>query len=84
VNILAAAPAGTYAGITAVFTAGSADPAYMAHADTLAAAARKAGMAVTRYDIPGVGHTGDALKLGLVEGFTVLYPVLGLSVGQTR
>ncbi|EXJ52248.1 alpha/beta hydrolase [Microbacterium sp. MRS-1] len=84
VNILAAAPAGTYAGMTAVFTAGSADPAYMAHADTLAAAARKAGMAVTRYDIPGVGHTGDALKLGLVEGFTVLYPVLGLSVGQTR
>jgi hypothetical protein len=69
--------------MTAVFTAGSADPAYMAHADTLAAAARTAGMAVTR-DIPGVGHTGDALKLGLVEGFTVLYPVLGLSVGQTR
>lgn len=81
VNILAAAPAGTYAGMTAVFTAGSADPAYMAHADTVAEAARKAGMAVTRYDIPGVGHTGDALKLGLVEGFTVLYPVLGLSVG---
>lgn len=83
VNIMAAAPAGTYAGMTAVLTAGADDPAYIAHADTLAAAAKKAGMAVTRYDIPGAGHTGDALKLGLVEGFTVLYPVLGLSVGAT-
>lgn len=80
VNIMAAAPAGTYAGMTAVFTAGAADAPYIAHADTVAAAARKAGMAVTRYDIPGVGHTGDALKLGIVEGFTVLYPVLGLSI----
>lgn len=83
VNILAAAPAGTYAGTTAVFTAGANDAAYIAHADGVAAAARKVGMTVTRYDIPGVGHTGDALKLGLVAGFTVLYPVLGLSVSGT-
>lgn len=80
VNVLAAAPAGTYAGMTAVFTAGADDPTYRAHADAVAAAAQTAGMTVTRYDIPGAGHTGDALKLGIVEGFTVLYPVLGLSV----
>ena len=35
-------------------------------------AARAAGMTVTRYDVPGAGHTGDALKDGLAEGFTVL------------
>jgi len=79
-NILAAAPSGTYRGMTAVFTAGAEDPAYIAHADMLATAAQKAGMTVTRYNIPGVGHTGDAVKLGIQEGFTVLYPVLGLAV----
>lgn len=79
VNILAAAAPGTYSGMTAVFTAGSADPSYMAAADSVAAAARAAGMTVTRYDVPGAGHTGDALKDGLAEGFTVLFPVLGLA-----
>jgi len=79
-NILASAPAGTYAGMTAIFTAGAEDAEYMAHADMLAAAAQKAGMAVTRYNIPGVGHTGDAVKLGIQEGFDVLYPRLGLAV----
>ena len=43
VNILAAAAPGTYRGMTAVFTAGSADPSYMAAADSVAAAARAAG-----------------------------------------
>ena len=38
-------------------------------------------MTVVRYDVPGAGHTGDALKGGLIEGFDVLYPVLGLSTG---
>lgn len=82
VNIMAAAPAGTYAGMKAVFTVGGNDPAYIAHVDTVASAAQKGGMTVTRSVIPGVGHTGDALKLGLLEGFGALYPVLGLSVAQ--
>ena len=51
----------------------------MAAADSVAAAARAAGMTVTRYDVPGAGHTGVALKDGLAEGFTVLFPVLGLA-----
>jgi poly(3-hydroxybutyrate) depolymerase len=79
VNIMQAAPAGSYAGVTAVFTAGALDPDYSASADTVAAAAKAAGMAVTRYEVPGEGHTGDIVELSLTEGFTVLYPVLGLS-----
>lgn len=81
VRILAAAPPGTYQGMAAVFTAGGADPDYRAAADSVAAAARGVGMDVVRYDVPGAGHTGDALRGGLVEGFTVLYPRLGLSAG---
>ena len=38
-------------------------------------------MTVVRYDVPGARHVGDALTGGLAEGFTVLYPVLGLSAG---
>ena len=79
VNIMAAAPAGTYKGMTAVFTAGSEDPGFSAAADAVSAAATSAGMAVTRYEVPGQGHTGDVVGLGLTEGFTVLYPVLGLA-----
>ncbi len=81
VNIMKAAPAGTYAGMTAVFTAGALDPEYSASADTVAAAAKAAGMAVTRYEVAGQGHTGGIVELSLAEGFSVLYPVLGLSAG---
>lgn len=81
VNIMAAAAPGTYAGMTAIFTAGAQDPAYISAADTVAAQARAVGMTVVRYDVPGAGHVGDALTGGLAEGFTVLYPVLGLSAG---
>ncbi|MEZ5188696.1 MAG: hypothetical protein R2723_08910 [Microbacterium sp.] len=38
--------------MTAVFTAGALDAAYIANADTLAAEARAAGMGVTRYNVP--------------------------------
>lgn len=78
-NILAAAAPGSYEGMNAIFTAGAADPEYIKGADMLAKAARAVGMNVVRYDVPGAGHTGDALKGGLVEGFQVLYPLLGLS-----
>lgn len=79
VNILAAAAPGTYRGMTAVFTAGAEDAAYIGHADELAAAARAVGMNVVRYDVPGAGHTGDALKVGLSQGFAAIAPVLGLT-----
>lgn len=81
VNIMKAAPAGAYTGMTAVFTAGALDPEYTQAADTVAAEAKAVGMAVTRYEVPGQGHTGDIVELSLTEGFTVLYPVLGLSAG---
>lgn len=77
-NIMAAHP-GTYAGVTAVFTAGGADPQYIAHAQKVSDAAKAVGMTVTNYVIPGATHVGDVVPLGLQEGFTVLYPVLGLS-----
>lgn len=78
VNIMAANP-GAYAGVTAVFTAGGEDPEYKAAAQTVSDAAAAAGMTVTNYVVPGAGHVGEALPLGLKKGFTVLYPVLGLS-----
>ena len=46
---------------------------------TVSDAAITAGMTVTLYTVPGAGHVGEALTGGLQEGFTVLYPVLGLS-----
>lgn len=78
INIMAAHP-GTYAGVTAVFTAGGNDDEYVANAQKVSDAAKAAGMTVTNYVIPGATHIGDAVPLGLQEGFTVLYPVLGLS-----
>lgn len=81
VNIMKAAPAGAYRGMTAVFTAGALDPEYSQNADAVAAVAKVVGMDVTRYEVPGEGHTGDIVELSLTEGFTVLYPVLGLSAG---
>jgi len=79
ISILQKAPKGTYDGMTAVFTAGADDPDFSAASVKVAAAAQAAGMTVTQYEVPGAGHTGPALTGGLTEGFTVLYPVLGLS-----
>ena len=45
----------------------------------MSTAAQSVGMTVTLYEVPGAGHVGDALTGGLQEGFTVMYPVLGLS-----
>lgn len=78
VNILAA-DAGQYEGVTAVFTVGENDPGFIPAAAAVSNAAIAAGMAVTLYTVPGAGHVVDALNGGLQEGFTVLYPVLGLS-----
>ncbi|MFJ4263067.1 alpha/beta hydrolase-fold protein [Paenarthrobacter nicotinovorans] len=64
---------------TAVFTAGSDDLVYVAAAQAVSAAAQKAGMTVTYYEVPNGGHVGLALNAGLEKGFDVLYPRLGLS-----
>ncbi|HKP07657.1 MAG TPA: alpha/beta fold hydrolase [Microbacterium sp.] len=79
INIMKAAPSGTYDGMTAVFTAGSEDPTYIQAATDVSAEAQAVGMTVTYYEVPGAGHVGEALTGGLQEGFTVMYPVLGLS-----
>jgi pimeloyl-ACP methyl ester carboxylesterase len=79
VNIMKSAQPGVYDGVTAVFTAGSEDPTYIAAAKEVSAQAEAVGMEITYYEVPGAGHVGDALTGGLTEGFTVLYPVLGLS-----
>ncbi|MCT9820909.1 alpha/beta hydrolase-fold protein [Microbacterium sp. W1N] len=81
VTIMQKAPAGAYRGMTAVFTAGSDDPGFSAASVKLADQAKAVGMTVTQYEVPGAGHTGPALAGGLEEGFSVLYPVLGLSAG---
>ena len=79
IAIMQAAPAGTYDGMTAVFTAGAQDPTYIQAAKDVSGEAQAVGMTVTYYEVPGAGHVGDALTGGLQEGFTVMYPVLGLS-----
>jgi enterochelin esterase-like enzyme len=77
-NILAA-NAGQYDGVTGVFTAGGNDPEYLQNAQEVSDAAAAAGMTVVNFVVPGAGHVVDALNGGLQEGFSVLYPVLGLS-----
>lgn len=79
VNIMARAPAGTYAGMTAIYTAGANDPVFVAAAKVVSTAAAKAGMAVTLFLVPDGDHGGVAVSGGLTKGFEVLYPILGLS-----
>ncbi len=69
----------TYPGMTAIFTAGSEDPVYLHVAERVALAAHMAGMHVTLHVVPHAGHGGNALSPGMVAGFRVLYPILGLS-----
>ncbi|VXC28897.1 alpha/beta hydrolase [Pseudoclavibacter sp. 8L] len=81
ITIFNAAPAGTYAGMTAIFTAGSEDPDFVSMATTLSNATQALGIATTLFIVQGADHGGDAVSGGLTEGFNVLYPVLGLSTG---
>ena len=77
---LAAHP-GAYDGMTAAFTAGGDDPTYVTAAQTVSAAAQRAGMSVSLDIIPGAGHTGNALTSGLQITVGKMYPALGLSPG---
>lgn len=79
INIMKAAKPGSYDGVTVVFTVGGADPDFIPAAKAVSAEAQAAGMKTTYYEVPGAGHVVDGLNGGLTEGFTVLYPVLGLS-----
>lgn len=74
----------SYAGVNAIFTAGSEDPAYWAAAQKMAKAANDAGMAVDLHEVMNGNHGRPAFASGMAEGFRVLYPVLGLAPPASR
>lgn len=77
--LMAAAPAGTYAGHTAIFTWGSEDTTYGPGQKANADAAQAAGFTVSTYIVQGAGHTGEALDASLAYAIPALAPVLGLA-----
>ncbi|WP_424464164.1 alpha/beta hydrolase [Pseudoclavibacter helvolus] len=81
ITIFQAAAAGTYDGMTAVFTAGSEDPDFVAMATTVSNATNALGIDTTLFIVQGADHGGTAVSGGLTEGFNVLYPRLGLASG---
>lgn len=81
INIMKAAPAGTYRGMTGIFSAGSEDPSFLAAARAVSTEAQTVGMDVTLFEVDGADHGGTAVSGGLDKGFEVLFPVLGLSSG---
>ncbi len=76
VNIL---KAGHYPDTVGIFTVGSNDYTYRQEAMTVNAAAQAAGWKTTYYEIYNGGHVSGALNGGLTEGYSILYPRLGLS-----
>ncbi|WP_375384779.1 esterase [uncultured Microbacterium sp.] len=77
--IMAAAPAGTYDGHTAVFTTGADDAQFGAGIVANADAARAAGFTVFLETVPGAGHVGPALDGGLALAIPPLGQALGLA-----
>jgi poly(3-hydroxybutyrate) depolymerase len=69
----------SYPDTVGIFTVGSNDYGYRQQALTVAAAARAANWKTTYFEVPNGGHVLGALMGGLQEGYTVLYPRLGLS-----
>jgi len=82
-SLMAAAPAGTFDGHTAVFTWGADDTTYGPGQASNAQAAQKAGFTTLTYTVPGAGHTGQALDAGLAWGIPRLAPALGLAAPST-
>lgn len=77
--IMAAAPAGTYAGHTAIFTWGSEDTTYGPGQKANSEAAQAAGFTVLTHIVEGAGHTGEALDASLAYSIPALAPTLGLA-----
>ena len=69
----------TYADTDAIFTVGSNDGMYRLQAKAVFAATTAAGWKTTYYEVPNGGHVLAALNGGLQEGYSVLFPRLGLS-----
>jgi poly(3-hydroxybutyrate) depolymerase len=74
---------GTYPDTVGIFTVGSNDYVYRQEAIAVNAAASAAGWKTTYYEVLNGGHVLGALMGGLTEGYTVLYPRLGLSDPST-
>ena len=68
-----------YRDTEAVVTISSDDGAFLTGAQHVSAAATKAGMKTSYFEIPNGGHLVRALNEGLQKGFATLYPRLGLS-----
>ncbi len=62
----------------AIYTAGEKDPALVQVQQRMAKAATRAGLAAQYVSIPGADHGVTALDGGLIAGFGLLYPRLGL------
>ncbi|MFJ4037705.1 alpha/beta hydrolase [Microbacterium sp. NPDC090007] len=77
--IMAAAPAGTYTGHTAIFTWGSADTTFGPGQLANSQAAEAAGFTTLTYVVDGGGHTGETLDASLAWAIPALAPALGLA-----
>jgi poly(3-hydroxybutyrate) depolymerase len=76
INIL---PHGTYPDTLAIFTAGSDDTSFRTAALRINSETAAVGWKSTYYEIPNGGHALGALNGGLTEGYSLLYPRLGLT-----
>lgn len=77
--IMSSAPAGTYAGHTAIFTWGSLDTTYGPGQLANSQVAQAAGFTVLTHIVEGAGHTGEALDGSLAFAIPALAPTLGLA-----
>lgn len=77
--IMAAAPRGSYARHTAIFTWGADDKTYGPGQLADSKAAQAAGFTTLTYMVPGAGHTGQALDAGLAYAIPAIAPTLGLA-----
>ncbi len=68
-----------YPDTVGIFTVGSDDALYRSQAKAVYAATTAAGWKTTYFEVPNGGHVLGALNGGLQEGYTVLYPRLGLA-----
>ncbi|MES2170259.1 MAG: alpha/beta hydrolase-fold protein [Actinomycetota bacterium] len=68
-----------YPDTVGIFTVSSNDYGYLQAAKDVNAAAQAAGWTTTYFEVPNGGHVLGALNGGLQEGYSILYPRLGLS-----
>ncbi len=69
----------SYPDTVAIVTVGSNDYGYRQQAMRVSAATTAAGWKTTYFEVPNGGHVLGALYGGLQEGYSVLFPRLGLS-----